>query len=43
MGLQPLKNKHWFDIHSEPVGGENKSKPGNDRFGGSRKLRQNME
>jgi hypothetical protein len=44
MGLQPaLKNKHWFGIHREPEGGESKSKPENDRFGVSRKLRQNME
>jgi hypothetical protein len=32
MGLNPLKNKHWFGIHREPEGGESKSKLEKDRL-----------
>jgi hypothetical protein len=42
-GMNPLKNKHWIGIRREPEADENRSKPGKYRFGGSRKMRQNVE
>ena len=42
-GLNPLKNKHWIGIRWEPEGEDDRSNLEKDRFGGSRKLRQNMQ
>ena len=41
--MNPLKNKHWIEIRWEPEGEEDRSNLEKDRFGGSRKMRQNMQ
>jgi hypothetical protein len=41
--MKPLKNKHWIRIRWEPEGKEERNNLEKYHFGGSRKIRQNMQ